>query len=197
MSLHLTPANPARWAVRLSAVLLTGALLAGARPVSPSRSSNSEPAGSGAPAYQITDLGTLGGAESEAYGLNNRGQVVGWSDTGRLTTGGYPTGHAFLWSRAAGMKDLTPALDGDSYATAINNRDQVAACLPVDARGTSSPVTHSGSEGTAPTHSKPRRAGTPKGLQGIIPHGSRIVEITGPLSGTGFTPCDGDGRLTI
>ena len=45
-----------------------------------------------APPYDIVDLGTLGGSRSSAYGINNRGQVVGVAETadGDL--------HAFLWN---------------------------------------------------------------------------------------------------
>jgi probable HAF family extracellular repeat protein len=62
------------------------ALLMGAQPVS-----GQQPA---AGQYSITDLGTLpGGDLSLAYGINNRGQVVGQS----ATFAGY--NHAVLWSK--------------------------------------------------------------------------------------------------
>jgi probable HAF family extracellular repeat protein len=44
-----------------------------------------------APAYTITDLGTLGGSFSEGRGINASGQVTGWSSTADGGTG------AFLW----------------------------------------------------------------------------------------------------
>jgi probable HAF family extracellular repeat protein len=45
--------------------------------------------------YSIRDLGTLpGGDFSEARGINNRGQVAGWS----TTASGYD--HAVLWGTA-------------------------------------------------------------------------------------------------
>ena len=42
--------------------------------------------------YHIRDLGTLGGASSDALGINQAGQVVGRSDTS-----GSVVYHAFLW----------------------------------------------------------------------------------------------------
>jgi probable HAF family extracellular repeat protein len=66
----------------------------------------------------MLDLGTLGGASSVAYGINNRGQVVGVAST---TTG---EGHAFLWSGGL-MQDLGTLGGAGSVATAINDLGQV------------------------------------------------------------------------
>jgi len=69
--------------------------------------------------YTITDLGTLGGTTSSAYGINDSGQVVGSSSI----TGGTAT-HAFLYD-AGGMTDLGTL--GGTYTTAqgINDSGQV------------------------------------------------------------------------
>jgi probable HAF family extracellular repeat protein len=63
------------------------------------------------------DLGTLGGANSQAFGVNDRGQVVGWADTPT-------TSEAFIWQRGT-MTALEPLADGNGGATDINNRGQV------------------------------------------------------------------------
>lgn len=62
-----------------------------------------------------TDLGTLGGYNSVAYGINDSGQIVGTSDVAGVR-------HAFLWKpRDRRMTDLG-TLGGDySTAFAINN----------------------------------------------------------------------------
>ena len=96
----------------------------------------------------MRDLGTLGGAESHATCINNKGQVVGWSHTGRLYQNGRFVGtvaavgppsfhsfpgsdepkHAFLWD-VCGMQDLAPRLgereDDWCEATHINDTGQI------------------------------------------------------------------------
>lgn len=68
--------------------------------------------------YVLTDLGTLGGGASEAYGINSSGQVVGWADT---SSGAQ---HAFLDSGGT-MKDLGTLGGTDSCAYGINSSGQV------------------------------------------------------------------------
>ena len=70
------------------------------------------------PAYRLTDLGTLGGPESQAIGINAAGMVVGCA----TTADGYP--HAFLYVDGV-MTDLNLFRGPISLACAINNRGQI------------------------------------------------------------------------
>ena len=73
--------------------------------------------------YTITDLGTLGGTFSQAFGINNKGSIVGYS-----TLPGDTALHAFLWRKGV-MTDLgTLAGSGTlpySVAFSINDNDEV------------------------------------------------------------------------
>jgi probable HAF family extracellular repeat protein len=77
------------------------------------------------PLYKVQDLGTLGGSQSQAYGINDADKVVGHS-----FTSGDVSQHAFLYSDGV-MKDLNSLIPADSgwdfrVATAINDNGHIA-----------------------------------------------------------------------
>jgi probable HAF family extracellular repeat protein len=71
-----------------------------------------------------SDLGNLGGHYAEGFGINNLGQVAGYS-----LMADKKTFHAFLWSPDTGMHDLG-SLGGNSMAYAINNNTQIVGEFP-------------------------------------------------------------------
>src|SRR5215217_5359009 len=78
------------------------------------------------PKMQVRDLGTLGGTSSYGTGINDSGNVVGYSDTSAGEQ------HAFLYDSTNGMKDLNDMLPADSSwtitsASAINSDGKIAA----------------------------------------------------------------------
>ena len=81
----------------------------------------------------MIDLGTLGGSDSAATGINDAGQVVGYSNT---ATGDY---HAFITGpNGVGMTDLSSLAvnlpDGITFvggAKAINNHGQILVGVSV------------------------------------------------------------------
>lgn len=82
-----------------------------------------------APEYEVIDLGTLGGAASMAYDVNDAGQVVGCAEIGAGVF------HAFIWQDGV-MSDLG-VLPGDtqSCADGVNNVGQVVgSSYPVSIR---------------------------------------------------------------
>lgn len=82
-----------------------------------------------------TDLGTLGGASSYAYDVNDDGVVVGAAQT----TGG--TFRAFRWTIGAGLQELPP-LPGDveGRAVAVSN-DNTVLGISISEGGIVRPVT--------------------------------------------------------
>jgi probable HAF family extracellular repeat protein len=113
----------------------------------------------------MTDLGTLGGTNSFAYGLNNRGQVVGISTTAPGQVPMEAGTHAFLWERGR-MTDLNELLAPGSgweltFAFGINDAGQIAGSGLVDGREHAFLLTPSGAAGTVPPRSLPRTGSGP------------------------------------
>ncbi len=78
----------------------------------------------------VVDLGTLGGNESSAFGVNDRGQVVGCAANAVPDSFGFCFGvpqqsRAFFW-QDRGMKDLGTLGGPDALAELVNDRGQVA-----------------------------------------------------------------------
>lgn len=74
--------------------------------------------------YSIVALGSLigPGGFSEAFALNDAGQVVGQS---LVLRDGYNIGTGFLWQRGVGMTDLGSINGQESQANGINGRGEV------------------------------------------------------------------------
>jgi probable HAF family extracellular repeat protein len=71
-------------------------------------------------------LGTLGGPDSAAYFVNERGQIAGESLTNSIpnATTGFPTQDPFLWEKGK-MIDLGTLGGTNGYPLSINNRGQI------------------------------------------------------------------------
>ena len=79
----------------------------------------------------VRDIGTLGGPSAQASAINDLGQVAGEASVDAAGT----IVHAFRWSRATGMVDLSSPGQGRSSAADINNKGQVSGVADFDAEG--------------------------------------------------------------
>lgn len=81
----------------------------------------------------ITFLGSLGGDKTEPMSINDRGEVVGWSETGQMYSLSTPQRHAFIRDRERGLIDLNDLIVSDEslsvleYATDINESGVITA----------------------------------------------------------------------
>lgn len=155
---------------------------------------------SAALSYTVTDLGALPGVSgSAALGLNNLGQVVGWSDLPYLTVGAGWVHHPFLWTPTGGMVDLgglQPSVPVDvnapgGMAYAIND-DGLISGWATDGNGEIGAVTwRVGWAGSPPTRlqnylGEPDSGGTGYGINNVgqvVGLGSVDGTITGYYGG--------------
>jgi probable HAF family extracellular repeat protein len=77
----------------------------------------------------VIDLGTLGGAGSEAHAINDSGQVAGWAHVD-----GNSTVHAFLYS-GAGLTDLGTLGGKNSMAYGIDGAGEVVGASEMPESG--------------------------------------------------------------
>ena len=122
-------------------------------------------------AYQVTDLGTLGGTTSTGYGLNDSGQVVG-----SATTAGNVATHAFLYSQGI-VTDLGTLGGTTSVAYAISSSGQVVGYASVSG-GANHAATWTGATAT----DLGTNGGTEQNARGINGLG-QIVGVVGSQSG--------------
>jgi probable HAF family extracellular repeat protein len=99
---------------------------------------------------KVLDLGTLGGPDSNAWTINARGEIAGWSFTSfdANPSTGAPTMDPFFWSPENGkMIDIGSLGGTSSYVTMVNDRGQVAGASNLAGDGTEHPFLWSKSTG--------------------------------------------------
>lgn len=132
---------------------------------------------------QIMDLGTLGGNESAAIGMNDKGQVIGVAlntISDPISFFGATQAHAFLWQNGT-MQDLGTLGGPDSFGQYVNNRGQVAGFSYTSAPPTVDPFLWD--------HGTMTDLGTLGGTFGQVNNLNRQGQVVGTsnLSGDTFT----------
>jgi len=89
--------------------------------------------------YGITDLGTLGGDNSVPIWITDRGDVIGYSETGKVDGFGNSIQHAFLWHKGV-MQDLGTLGGNNSFALGANDERQIVGYADVAGGATSHAV---------------------------------------------------------
>ncbi len=107
-----------RFAFHAVALLTLAACNEPTQPVAP-RSPQADLAAGPSSRFTVTDIGSLGGTFTQAFRINEVGQVTGGSTT---SSGDL---HAFLWTQGSGMIDLGTLGGPTSLAFGINDQGVV------------------------------------------------------------------------
>jgi probable HAF family extracellular repeat protein len=144
------------------------------------------------PRYEIVELGTLGGEMSVAYAINDKGEVVGQSETAEGEK------HAFIWDATRGMRAIPGITRKESRARGINNKGQVVGSesdpIPQPGRsrtGQSRPTFSKGTSSPEPAVGGGYGVNRDK-IQIPVPHGFVWSESEGKtdLSHPDYAGCD-------
>ena len=128
-----------------------------------------------------TDLGTLGGAGSEATAISNTGQVAGLSDPSSDGTEPRLRPHAFFWDKGR-MHDLGALRNGGfSYPNSINDEGQIVGFSEAGSAGDLHPVIW--------------EQGQIKDLIRLIPAGMQWDSMSGAASINNYGQIVGSGSI--
>jgi len=138
--------------------------------------------------YSVTDLGTLGGSTSRAFGINNLGEVVGDADMA-----GDTISHAYLYDQSGKMIDLGTLGGTFSEASAVNDLGQVVGVADTAAGPSHAFLYSNGTMQDLGTLGGPNSWATGINNQGRIVGTSYVTGS--PSNQAGFV-CGGGGPLT-
>jgi probable HAF family extracellular repeat protein len=136
----------------------------------------------------MRDLGTLGGPDSLAQAINDKGQISGFSyiDATPVKATGAPTQHLFLWEHGQ-MRDLGTLGGAQANVSSMNNRGEVVGNTNLQGDKTYHPFLWNG------------KALIDLGTLGGANGGAEWINAAGDVVGAAnlSTPCPGCGQPQV
>ena len=150
------------------------------------------------PEGDMVDLGTLGGDESTALTINNKGWIAGTS----LTSAGDGVVHGFLWTSSAGMQDLTSlstlGTGQQPYSMSVNDYGDIAVTTRQEGKVLAPNIMLSATSSPNPSvvGQEVTLTATLSSIAGPPPDGETVQFVTSGLTATG-TLKNGVAQATI